>query len=87
MSRNFLLRSTTVVVLVLVISVRSYAQHSHTHSDLKDITDLSKDFVKELKNFFVQYHKLDETEYRCLGEKGKRAARSLLESQMIGKAA
>ena len=61
--------------------------HSHTHSDLKDISDLNKDFVKELKNFFVQYHQLDDTEYKCLGEKGKRAARSLLESQMIGKAA
>jgi inorganic pyrophosphatase len=60
---------------------------SHTHSDLKDISDLSKDFIKELKNFFVEYHKLDNTEYKCLGEKGMRAARSLLDSQVTGKAA
>ena len=33
MSGNLLLRSTIVAVLVPVISGRSYAQHSHTHSD------------------------------------------------------
>ncbi len=33
MSGNFLLRSTIVAVLVPIISGRSYAQHSHTHSD------------------------------------------------------
>src|SRR5438876_9310459 len=33
MLRKFLSRSTIVAVLVLVISGRSYTQHSHTHSD------------------------------------------------------
>src|SRR5258708_3766779 len=60
---------------------------SHTHSDLNDIADLTKDFVQELKNFFVQYHKLDNTESKCLGEKGMKAARNLLNSQVTGKAA
>jgi len=61
--------------------------HSHTHSELKDIKDLDPNFVKELKNFFVEYHKLDNKEYKCLGEKGLKSARRLLDSQVIGKAA
>ncbi|MCU1310357.1 MAG: Inorganic pyrophosphatase [Candidatus Angelobacter sp.] len=63
------------------------SMHSHTHSELQDIKDLDANFVKELKNFFVQYHQLDHKEYKCLGEKGMRAARSLLDTQVIGKAA
>ena len=57
--------------------------HSHTHSNLQDLTDLNPDFLKELRNFFVQYHHLDKTDYKCLGEKGKKAARRLLDQQIV----
>jgi inorganic pyrophosphatase len=63
------------------------SMHSHTHSELQDIKDLDANFVKELKNFFVQYHQLDDKEYKCLGEKGLKSARRLLDRHVIGKAA
>jgi len=55
---------------------------SHTYSDLDDIEHLNKNFIKELQSFFVQYHKLDDVEYECIGVKGAKPARKLLKSHM-----
>jgi inorganic pyrophosphatase len=60
---------------------------SHTHSNIRDLSDLNPNFLAELENFFEQYHKLDGSKYKCIGKKGARAAKRLLKSQMVKRAA
>ena len=55
------------------------ALESHTHSDLKDIADLNPTLVKELGEFFVNYHQLHGSTFRVLGVKGPKQATRLLE--------
>jgi inorganic pyrophosphatase len=49
------------------------ANHSYAH--VTDVSDLGKRFVRELEEFFVNYHELSGTTYRILDVKGPRAAR------------
>ncbi len=60
---------------------------SHTHSNIRDITDLNPDFLQELENFFEQYHKFDGSKYKCVGQKGAKAANRLLKTQIVKHAA
>ena len=55
-----------------VVAVES-GNHSFTH--VKRIDDLGKHFERELEEFFVNYHRLSDEEYRILGLKGPAAAR------------
>jgi len=55
-------------------------QDAHSWEDIKTITDLSKQFCRELKEFFVNYHRLTGKEYRVLGLKGPNQARKLVKS-------
>ena len=64
------------------------AKHSHTHSDLKNISDLNQKLLTELAEFFVNYHRQDEVKYKFLATKGpKEAARLLDRAIKQGKAA
>lgn len=45
-------------------------QANHSYARVKHIDDLGKKFVKELEDFFVNYHQLDGKEYRILDVKG-----------------
>lgn len=64
------------------------ANENHTHSDLKDISDLNKKLLKELAEFFVNYHRQDAIKYKFLGTKGpKEAARLLKQAIKQAKAA
>jgi inorganic pyrophosphatase len=56
------------------------ANHQWEHIDHVD--DLGKQFVKELEEFFVNYHNLTGKEYRILGVKGPGGARKCLEQGM-----
>src|SRR6266566_2260373 len=60
-----------------IIAVEQYA---HSWEDIKTITDLSKQFCRELEEFFVNYHRLTGKEYRVLGLKGPNQARKLVKS-------
>ena len=40
--------------------------------------DLPKQFLKELEDFFVNYHRLEGKEYKLLGCKGAQAAMTLI---------
>jgi inorganic pyrophosphatase len=60
---------------------------THKHSDIRDISDLNKNFVKELGSFFEQYHRLDKADYKTIGQKGAQAARKMLEKQKTRRAA
>jgi inorganic pyrophosphatase len=64
------------------------AQHSHTHSDMKNVSDMNQNLLEELAEFFVNYHRQDEVKYKFLGTRGpKEAARLLDHAVKRGKAA
>ena len=55
---------------------------AHSWADIKTIDDLGKEFCRELEEFFVNYHKLSDKQYRLLGIKGPTQARKLVKSGM-----
>lgn len=54
------------------------AQANHIYANIKKLNDLPKHFLRELQDFFVDYHKLEDKQYRLLGCKGKEAAMTLI---------
>jgi inorganic pyrophosphatase len=64
------------------------ASHSHTHSDVQNISELNPKLLKELGEFFVNYHKQDGAKFKVLGTKGPKEADRLLDRAIKrGKAA
>jgi inorganic pyrophosphatase len=57
-------------------------QDAHSWADTRNIDDLGKHFLQELEEFFVEYHRLSEREYRVLNVKGPGSARKLVKSSM-----
>lgn len=55
---------------------------NHSWADIKHVDDLGKKFMKELEEFFVNYHQLTGKEYRILGVKGPGAARKCVKTGM-----
>jgi inorganic pyrophosphatase len=55
-------------------------QDAHSWADIKTLDDLGKHFLRELEEFFVQYHYLSERQYRVLDVKGPGQARKLVKS-------
>ena len=49
-------------------------QANHTYSEIKHIDDLGKSFVRELEEFFVNYHQLTGKRYKVIGVRGPRQA-------------
>jgi len=45
-------------------------QSNHRWAHVKDIDDLGKQFVKELEEFFVNYHELSEKKYKVIDVRG-----------------
>jgi inorganic pyrophosphatase len=43
---------------------------NHRFSDIRHVKDLGKEFVRELEDFFVNYHQLSGEKYRILDVKG-----------------
>ena len=56
------------------------ANHSYAH--VQHVKELGKKFVKELEEFFVNYHDLEGEKYRILDVKGPAEARRRLEDGM-----
>jgi inorganic pyrophosphatase len=54
---------------------------AHSFSNVKTVEDLGKHFQRELQEFFVNYHKLDGSEFRVLAIKGPDQARKLVKNQ------
>lgn len=50
-------------------------QDNHSYAHVKNVTDLGKKFVKELEEFFVNYHALSGEHYRILDVRGPHEAR------------
>src|SRR5215470_6198074 len=53
-------------------------QGNHSYAAIKHIDDLGKHFVRELEEFFVDYHQLSGTQYAVLDVRGPREARRRL---------
>lgn len=54
-------------------------QANHSFADIQHIHDLGKQFLRELEEFFVNYHELSGEEYRVIGVKGPGKARQRIE--------
>ena len=57
-------------------------KEAHSWADIKTVSDLAKEFCRELEEFFVNYHQLSGEQYRVLGLKGPDQARKLVKSGM-----
>jgi inorganic pyrophosphatase len=50
-------------------------EQNHSYAKVKHVDDLGKQFVKELEEFFVDYHRLSGEKYKVLDVKGPGEAR------------
>jgi inorganic pyrophosphatase len=55
------------------------ASENHSFADIKHIDDLGKLFVRELEDFFVNYHELSHEQYRVTDVRGPGHARKRIE--------
>ena len=55
------------------------AESNHQYANVHRLEDLPKQWIKEVEQFFVNYHKQEGKEYRLLGTKDANAAMRLLE--------
>jgi inorganic pyrophosphatase len=54
-------------------------QENHSFADIQNIHHLGKQFLRELEEFFVNYHELSGKQYRVIGVKGPGKARERIE--------
>ncbi|HXR98693.1 MAG TPA: inorganic diphosphatase [Terriglobales bacterium] len=59
--------------------VLAVADATHRYADVKKFTDLPAHFIKELEEFFVNYHRLEGKQYQLLGCHGAATARRLID--------
>ena len=55
------------------------AEMNHEYAYIKRISDLPKKFLRELEEFFVNYHRLEGKEYKLLGCKKVTAAMRIIQ--------
>ena len=55
------------------------ADANHMYAMVRKLNDLPKQFLRELQDFFVNYHKLEGKEYKLLGCKGIAEAETLIQ--------
>jgi inorganic pyrophosphatase len=54
------------------------ADANHMYANVRKLNDLPKQFLRELEDFFVNYHQLEGKEYKLLGCKGIAEAETLI---------
>jgi inorganic pyrophosphatase len=54
------------------------ADANHMYANIRKLNDLPKQFLRELEDFFVNYHRLQGKEYKLLGCKGIAEAETLI---------
>lgn len=52
---------------------------NHSYADIKVIDDLGKRFLRELEEFFVNYHELSGEQFRVIDVRGPKQARKRIE--------
>ncbi len=55
------------------------SEDNHQYANIRKVEDLPKVFLRELEEFFVNYHRLQGKEYKLLGCKGASVALRLIE--------
>ena len=58
------------------------AEANHLYANVLKLSDLPKQFVRELEDFFVNYHRLEGKEYKLLGCKDIDEANKLIRKAM-----
>lgn len=58
------------------------AKGNHVNSDLRDISELNPTLIKEIGQFFSNYHGLEGSEFRVLGTRGPKHASRLLKKAL-----
>jgi inorganic pyrophosphatase len=59
------------------------AAESHTHSEIKSISDLDRELLKEIKDFFVSYNRVRGKKFKSLGVYGRKRANRLIKKQTL----
>jgi inorganic pyrophosphatase len=57
-------------------------KENHSFADIRHVSDLGKEFLRELEDFFINYHDLSGEKYRILGAKGPAEAQKRLKDGM-----
>jgi inorganic pyrophosphatase len=58
--------------------ILAVAEANHMYASIRKLKDLASKFLRELEDFFVNYHDLEGKKYQLLGCKGTAAALSLI---------
>jgi len=58
------------------------AEANHQYANVRKLKDLPSQWMKEVQDFFVNYHNLEGKKYRLLGCKGADAALTLIKEAM-----
>jgi inorganic pyrophosphatase len=58
------------------------AEANHQYANVRKLKDLPSQWMKEVQDFFVNYHNLEGKKYRLLGCKGADAAMTLIQEAM-----
>jgi inorganic pyrophosphatase len=58
------------------------AEANHQYANVRKLKDLPSQWMKEVQDFFVNYHNLEGKKYRLLGCKGADAAITLIKEAM-----
>ena len=58
------------------------AQENRTYADLKNVSDVNDVLLKDVGQFFVNYHRLRGRKFKVIGTRGPKQARRLLEKAM-----
>jgi inorganic pyrophosphatase len=59
------------------------AQANHMYADIKKLEDLPGRFLKELEEFFVNYHNLEGKRYKLMGCHSAQTAKRLIEETLL----
>jgi inorganic pyrophosphatase len=55
---------------------------NHSFADIEHLDDLGKEFLRELEQFFVNYHSLTGEQFRVIDSKGPKQAKKRIEEGM-----
>lgn len=59
------------------------AETAHIYSHLQRLKDVPEQTVREIEEFFVNYHRLQGKEFKVLARRGPKAARELIDSSRV----
>jgi inorganic pyrophosphatase len=60
------------------------AEKNHSYSDLRNIADMNKTLLKDIGQFFTNYHEARGSKFKVLGFRGPRQAYRLLKKSARG---